>query len=172
MGSRNVLNSNLRSSYPHKIRYIIGTYFDTRWFLDPIFILWESIKKIFNKIFFQMVLSQPHFLYFVFSIPQWLDSNRRPLVSKATALPTESQPLPTSQKSFPNIFTFGVNTWCDDRLRCLRASQIRPQKLKWSLLMMNPCTWCGNQDSMEDSTRLLTYRYQYCKTDFAVTQML
>ena len=96
MGSRNVLNSNLRSSNPHKIRYIIGTYFDTRWFLDPIFILWESIKKIFNKIFFQMVLSQPHFLYFVFSIQLTISKQ-------------------IFYQKFPNDWILTADLWCRKR---------------------------------------------------------
>ena len=70
-----------------------------RWWLDSISDLFFKKKWAIPGLFL---------LIFVFSIQliknkcsikfcRWLESNRGPLVSKATALPTEPQPRPTAQ---------------------------------------------------------------------------
>ena len=41
-------------------------------------------------------------------ICRWLDSNHGPLVSEATALPTEPQPLPTNSKLRVDIIAFCI----------------------------------------------------------------
>ena len=43
---------------------------------------------------------------------RWLDSNRRPLVSEAAALPTQPQPLPTEAKFVNEISDMGFSTIC------------------------------------------------------------
>ena len=56
--------------------------------------------------FFKKGHSRPLFLFFVFSVNKlckcW-DSNHGPLVSEATALPTEAQPLPYEQFLFSSF---------------------------------------------------------------------
>ena len=65
----------------------------------------EIREKSFVIFFYKLAIPGLFFLYFrLFNIVdskqmfnkfcQWLDSNRGPLVSEATALPTEPQPLP------------------------------------------------------------------------------
>ena len=59
-----------------------------------------SMKRFFLK---KMGNSRPFFLYFrLFNT--WLDLNRGPLESEATALPTESQPLPLFDEMFLTSF--------------------------------------------------------------------
>ena len=68
---------------------------------------WFFFKKVGH--------SRPLLFIFVFSIQliinkcsikfcQWLESNRGPLVSKATALPTEPQPLPNCSWCYKTFF--------------------------------------------------------------------
>ena len=55
---------------------------------------------------------------------QWLDSNRGPLISEATTLPTEPQPLHTNrlvlQFELKNIWPFLRKTISDGHLRAYR----------------------------------------------------
>ena len=84
---------------------------------------------VLQSFFFFFLKSGPFpasFLFiFVFSIQliinkcsikfcRWLESNRGPLVSKASALPTEPQPLPKVLQSLPNhfrLFSIFTNQW-------------------------------------------------------------
>ena len=63
---------------------------------------WLSPATVFIVFFFSAVNSK------TFSLEhfcrRWLDSNRRPLVSGATALPTEPQPLPLLKRSLPGLY--------------------------------------------------------------------
>ena len=74
----------------------------------PILTNSSSISFFFKKVGHSRPLFSLYFRLFnnvdskqyQYKICRWLDSNRRPLVSEATALPTEPQPRPLSSISF------------------------------------------------------------------------
>ena len=106
--------------------WLISTVDGKQMFLSFFFLSLSSFYLIsfFFLSLFKMGHSRPLFLYFhlisevdskqMFNIIfcQWLDSNRRPLVLEATALPIEPQLLPLSHSFFLLAFFFVPNsTW-------------------------------------------------------------
>ena len=72
------------------------------------FTLLDSLALLKRAKYWTTIFPGLFFFIFIFSIPLtvnqfsskirwWLDSNHRPLVSEATALPTETQPLPMNK---------------------------------------------------------------------------
>ena len=81
--------------------------FKSSFYFNWIKILWLATSKTNYNFIFYMCHSQHLFHYFVFSVQltvnengRWLDSNRRPLVSETTTLPTEPQPLSNVERIY------------------------------------------------------------------------
>ena len=77
-------------------------FFFKKWAIPGLFFIYF---RLFNTVDNKQMLNK---------ICRWLESNRGPLVSKASALPTEPQPLPKVLQSLPNhfrLFSIFTNQW-------------------------------------------------------------
>ena len=66
----------------------------------PLFLLFSSFLEIIRMV-----------NMFIIIICWWSDSNRRPMVSESSALPTVPQPLPSIDNLW-TVFTIKSNRWC------------------------------------------------------------
>ena len=118
---------------------VIASNTDSKSSIDNSFIIFIFFYQNRNKIvliFFKWASPGLFFFIFVFSIKltvnvqykfcRWLDSNRRPLVLKVTALPTEPQPLPGSWLSL----SIGTST-LSQISRAAKASHIERIFFGW-----------------------------------------
>ena len=102
---------------------------------------------------------------------RWLDSNRGPLVSEATALPTEIQPL-----AFWNLFMTSIPAKLAQKFKLMSPENLLRNFLSffvgiWNDILLRKTLWSGDTVLMTSCVRA-TYKEPWSEAQFVLTMEL